>query len=241
MSRDTLSMRETHIKGLCACVRESVCVSVCVCVCVCAYIRRFYCLYGDSMNVAARMSANAKERGVCVSPQIAAHLASTAASRCSVSSSFSLLHLSSFPSVCIGSECASPAAHLASAAGHTATNVPSANDCSEVLKRASMRAPETASNAGFRGVETLISKETLNSTLNTPLHPSLTETRVASLRDSHSSDVVSEELADAASEAHASACTTPRFCVVSRGVLLILSHRIASHLTHVARIASDLL
>jgi hypothetical protein len=48
-----------------------------VCVCVC--IRRFYCLYGDSMNVAARMSANAKESGVCVSPSIAAHLASAPA------------------------------------------------------------------------------------------------------------------------------------------------------------------
>jgi hypothetical protein len=227
-------------------VREREKESECVCVCVCVCIRRFYCLYGDSMNVAARMSANAKDRGVCVSPQIAAHLASTAASRCSVSSSFSLLHLSSLPSVCIGSE-SSPAAHRASAAGHTATDVPSANDCSEELKRASMRAPETASEVGFRGVETLNSKdtlnskETLNSTINTPLHPSLTETRVASRRDSHSSNVVSEELADAASGAYASACTTPRLCVVSRGVLLILSHRIASHLTHVARIASDLL
>jgi len=193
-------------------------------------IRRFYCLYGDSMNVAARMSANAKERGVCVSPRIAAHLASTAASRCSVSSSFSLLHLSSVPSVRIGSESASPAAQRASAAGHTATNAPS-----EELKRASMRAPESASDAGCRGVETL------NSTLNTPLHTSLTETGVTSLRDGHSSDVASKELADAASEAHTFACATPRLCVVSRGVLLILSHRIASHLTHVARIASDLL
>ena len=182
------------------------------------------------MNVAARMSANAKESGVCVSPRIAAYLASTAASRCSVSSSFSLLHLSSVPSVCTGSECASPAAHRASAAGHTATNAPS-----EELKRLSMRAPETASDAGFRGLETL------NSTLNTPLHPSLAESRVTSLRDGHSSDVASKELADAASEAHASACATPRLCVVSRGVLLILSHRIASHLNHVARIASDLL
>ncbi len=147
-----------------------------MCVCVC--IRRFYCLYGDSMNVAARMSANARESGVCVSPEIAAHLASTAASKCSFSSSFSLVHLSSVPSVCTGSECASPAAHRASAAGHTATDAPS-----EELK----------------------------------------------------------ELANAASEAHASACTTRRLCVLSRGVLLILSHRIASHLTHVARIASDLL
>jgi hypothetical protein len=212
--------------GVCVCERECECECVCVCVC----IRRFYCLYGDSMNVAARMSANAKENGVCVSPQIAAHLASTAASRCSVSS-FSLLHLSSVPSVRIGSECASPAAQRASAAGHTATNAPS-----EELKRASMRAPETASDAGFRGLETL------NSTLNTRLHPSLTESRVTSLRDGHSSDVASKELADAASEAHAaSACATPRLCVVSRGLLLILSHRVASHLTHVARIAPDLL
>ena len=66
--------------------------------CVCVYIRRFYCLYGDSMNVAARMSANAKESGVCVSPQIAAHLASALAS---------LPRRSSFPSVWIGSDCAS--------------------------------------------------------------------------------------------------------------------------------------
>jgi hypothetical protein len=159
------------------------------------FIRRFYCLYGDSMNVAARMSANARESGVCVSPEIAAHLASTA-----------------------------------SAAGQIAFDVPS-----EELKRASMRAHETASDAGFR------SSETLNSTLNKPLYPSLTEARVSRLRDGHSSDVASKELADAASEAHASACTTRRLCVVSRGVLLILSHRIASHLTHVARIASDLL
>ena len=98
-----------------------------------------------------------------------------------------------------------------------------------------MRAPETASDAGFRGLETL------NSTLNTPLHPSLAEGRVTSRRDGHSSDVASEELADAASEAHASACATPRLCVVSRGVHLMLCHGIASHLTHVARIASDLL
>ena len=42
--------------------------------------RRFYCLYGDAMNVAARMSANAKEGSVCVSPQIASHLCSAAAS-----------------------------------------------------------------------------------------------------------------------------------------------------------------
>jgi len=128
----------------------------------------------------------------------------------------------------IGSESASPAAHRASAAGHT--DAPS-----KELKRVSMRAPESASDAGCRGVETL------NSTLNTPLHTSLTETGVTSLRDGHSSDVASKELADAASEAHASACTTRRLCVVSRGVHLILSHRIASHLTHVARIASDLL
>jgi hypothetical protein len=180
---------------------------VCVCVCVC--IRRFYCLYGDSMNVAARMSANARESGVCVSPEIAAHLASTSASKCSFSSSFSLVHLSSVPSVCTGSECASPAAHRASAAGHTATDAPS-----EELKRASMSAPETVSNqtAGFRG------SEMLNSTLNKPLHPSLTEARVARLRDGHSSDVASKELADAASEAHASACTARRLCVLSRGV-----------------------
>jgi hypothetical protein len=155
---------------------------VCVCVCVC--IRRFYCLYGDSMNVAARMSANAKESGVCVSPQIAAHLASAAASRRSVSVSLPRL-------------------------------------------------------ARFRGLETL------NSTLNTPhvtaLHPSLTETRVTSHRDSHSSDVALEEPdAASATQAHASACATPRLCVVSRGVHLILSHCIASHLTHVAGLASDL-
>ncbi len=178
----------------CVCERE--CVSVCICVCVCMCIRRFYCLYGDSMNVAARMSANAKESGVCVSPQIAAHLASAAGSRCSVSASVSLPRLSSLPSVCLGSECASPAAHCASAAAHTATDGPF------------------------------------------------------------------EELADAASEAHASACTTPRLSVVSRGVHLILSHLVASDLaltrtlthvatslrrasdltlTHVARIASELL
>ncbi len=163
---------------VCTCLRARLCVCVCVRVCVCVCIRRFYCLYGDSMNVAARMSANAKESGVCVSPQIAAHLASAAASRCP-----------------------------------TATDVPS-----EELKRASTRALETASDAGFRGLETL------DSTLKTPLHPSLTETRVTSLRDGHSSDVASEELADAASEAHASACRTPRLCVVSRGVHLILSH-----------------
>ena len=82
-----------------------------------------------------------------------------------------------------------------------------------------MRAPETAYDAGFRGLDTL------NSTLlNTPhvttshLHPSLTE---ASVRDGHSSDVASEELADGASEAHASACVTPRLCLVSRGVHLM--------------------
>jgi hypothetical protein len=209
-------------------------VCVCVCVCACVCIRRFYCLYGDSMNVAARMSASAKESGVCVSPQIAAHLASAEASGRSVSASASIPRLSSFPSVCIGSECVSPAVHRASAAGHTAIDVPS-----EELKRASMRAAETACNAGFRGLDTL------NSTLNTPhvtaLNPSLTETRVTSLRDSHSSDVTSEELAGADSEAHASACATPRLCVVSRGVHLMLCHLIASHLTHVARIASDLL
>ncbi len=170
-----------------------------MCVCVC--IRRFYCLYGDSMNVAARMSANAKESGVCVSPQIAAHLASAASSRRSVTAAVSLPRLSSFPSVCIGSECASPAAHRASATLHTATEVVP----SQELVRASMRAAETASNAGV---------VPLNSTLNTPhvtpLHPSLTETRVTSIGDSYSSGLVSEELADAASEA----CATPRLCVV---------------------------
>ena len=201
--------------------------------CVC--IRRFYCLYGDSMNVAARMSANAKESGVCVSPQIAAHLASAASSRRSVTAAVSLPRLSSFPSVCIGSECASPAAHRASATLHTATEVVP----SQELVRASMRAAETACDAGFRGLDTL------NSTLNNPrvtgLHPSLTETRVMTLRDGHSSDVASGELANAASEAHASACAAPRLCVVSRGVHLNLCHRIASRLTHVARIASDLL
>jgi hypothetical protein len=178
-------------------------VCVCVCVCVCVRIRRFYCLYGDSMNVAARMSANAKESGVCVSPQIAAHLASAASSRRSVTAAVSLPRLSSFPSMCIGSECASPAAHRASAAGHTAIDVPS-----EELMKASMRAAETACDAGFRG------SDTLNSTLNTPhvtpLHPSLTETRVTSIGDCYSSGLVSEELADAASEA----CATPRLCVV---------------------------
>ena len=198
-------------------------------------IRRFYCLYGDSMNVAARMSANAKENGVCVSPQMAAHLASAAASRRSISASVSVSasvsspSLSSFPAVVMGKLApVSPAVDRASAAGHT--DAPS-----EELKRASMRAPETASDAGFRGVETL------NSTLNTPLHTSLADSRVTSLRDGHSSDVPSEELAHAASEAHASACVTPRLCLVSRGVLLMLSHLIATHLTHVARIASDLL
>ena len=196
-----------------------------MCVCVC--IRRFYCLYGDSMNVAARMSANAKESGLCVSPQIAAHLASAAASRRSVSAAVSLPCLSSFPSVCRGSECVSPAAHRASATGHTAIDVPS-----EELKKASMRAAATASDAGLGP---------LNSTLNTPhatpLHPSLTETRVTSIGDSYSSGLVSEELADAASEA----CATPRLCIVSRGVHLMLCHGMASHLTHVARIASHLL
>jgi hypothetical protein len=135
-------------------------------------IRRFYCLYGDSMNVAARMSANAKESGVCVSPQIAAHLESTAASRSP--RTLPQPRLSSFPSACLGSDCASTAARCASASAHTA-------------------------------------------------------------------DVPSEELADGGSEAHASACTTPRLSVVSRGVHLIPSHLIASHLTHVARSASDLL
>ncbi len=200
--------------------------------CVC--IRRFYCLYGDSMNVAARMSANAKESGLCVSPQIAAHLASAAASRPSLSAAVGLQRQGSFPSVSIEFLSASPAAHRASAAGHTATDAPS-----EELKRASMRAAETACDAGFRGLDTL------NSTLNNPrvtgLHPSLTETRVMTLRDGHSSDVASGELANAASEAHASACAAPRLCVVSRSVHLKLCHRIASHLTHVVRIASDLL
>ncbi len=177
-------------------------------------IRRFYCLYGDSMNVAARMSANAKESGVCVSPQIAAHLASTSASRSP--RTLPQPRLSSFPSACLGSECASPAAHRASAAALT-TDVPS-----EELKRASMRAAETAPDAGFRGLDTINS--TPNTPHVTPLHPSLKETRDASLRDGHSSDVTSEELADAASEAHASACTTRRLCVVSRGVHLIPSH-----------------
>jgi hypothetical protein len=146
----------------------------------------------------------------------------------------------------------SPAVDRASAAGHTATDAPS-----EELKRASMRAAETAYDAGFRGLETLNSTlntthvttlETLNSTLNTrhvttsPLHPSLTETSlVTSVRDRHSSDVPSEELADGGSEAHASACVTPRLCLVSRGVHLMLSHLIATHLTHVASIASHLL
>jgi hypothetical protein len=162
-----------------------VCVRVCVCVC----IRRFYCLYGDSMNVAARMSANAKESGVCVSPQIAAHLASAAASRCSasagvcvspqiaahlasaaasrrsVSGGVSVPRPSSYASACLGSESVSPAARCASAAAHTA-------------------------------------------------------------------DVASEELADGGSEAHASACTTPRLCVVCcvarRASDLIASHR-SSH------------
>jgi hypothetical protein len=90
-----------------------------------------------------------------------------------------------------------------------------------------MSAAETASDAGFRGFDT----DTLNSTPNTPhvtpLHPSLEETRVTSLRDGHSSDVPSEELADAGSEAHASACTTRRLCVLSRGVHLIPCHCIS--------------
>ena len=206
--------------------------------CVRVCIRRFYCLYGDSMNVAARMSANAKESGLCVSPQIAAHLASAAASRRSLSAAASrrslsaaasLPCLSSFPSVCTGSECVSAAVHRASAAGHTAIDVPS-----EELKKASMRAAATAtaSDAGLGP---------LNSTLNTPhatpLHPSLTETRVTSIGDCYSSELVSEKLADAASEA----CATPRLCIVSRGVHLMLCHGMASHLTHVARIASHLL
>jgi hypothetical protein len=209
-------------------------VTVCVCVCVCVCIRRFYCLYGDSMNVAARMSANAKESGLCVSPQIAAHLASAAASRRSVTAAVSLQRQSSFPSMCTGSEVVSPAVHRASAAGHTAIDVPS-----EELMTAGMRAAETACDAGFRSLDTLNS--TLNTPHVTPLHPSLTETRVTSLKDGHSSDVASEEPANADSEAHASACATPRLCVVSRGVHLMLCHGIASHLTHVARIASDLL
>ena len=66
--------------------------------------------------------------------------------------------------------------------------------------KASMRAAETACDAGFRGLDTL------NSTLNTPhvtaAHPSLTEIRVTSVRDGHSSDVATDEPADAASEAH---------------------------------------
>jgi hypothetical protein len=201
-------------------------------------IRRFYCLYGDSMNVAARMSANAKESGVCVSPQIAAHLASAAACRPSVTAAVSLPRQSSFPSVCIGSEVVSRAVDRASAAAHTAIDVPS-----EELIKASMRAAETACDAGFRGLDTVNS--TLNTPHVTPLHPSLrpppTETRVTSLKDGHSSDVASEEPANADSEAHASACATPRLCDVSRGVHLMLCHGIASHLTHVARIASDLL
>ena len=191
-------------------------MSECVCVC----IRRFYCLYGDSMNVAARMSANAKESGLCVSPQIAAHLASAAASRRSVSAAVSLPCLSSFPSVCRGSECVSPAAHRASATGHTAIDVPS-----EELKKASMRAAETACDAGFRGLETLNS--TLNTPHATPLHPSLTETRVTSIGDSCSSELVSEKLADAASEA----CATPRLCVVWRGVHLMSCCLISSKLS----------
>ena len=163
------------------------------------------------MNVAARMSANAKESGLCVSPQIAAHLASAAASRRSVSAAVPLPCLSSFPSVCRGSECVSPAAHRASATGHTAIDVPS-----EELKKASMSAAETASDAGFRGLDTRNS--TRNTLHVTPLHLSLTETRVTSLKDGHSSDVASREPANADSEAHASACATPRLCILSRGV-----------------------
>ena len=136
-------------------VRGLVCVRERVSECVYVYIRRFYCLYGDSMNVAARMSANAKESGVCVSPQIAAHLASASASASALAS---LPHLSSFPSV--WSDCASSAAKTASPAGHTATDVPS-----EELKWASMRALETVSDAGFL------------ETLKTPLGPSLRDTR----------------------------------------------------------------
>jgi hypothetical protein len=193
-------------------------------------IRRFYCLYGDSMNVAARMSANAKESGLCVSPQIAAHLASAAASRPSLSAAVRLQRQGSFPSVCIdfASASSSPAAHRAAAAGHTATDAPS-----EELKRASMRAAETACDTGFRGLDTLNrGLTTLNSTLHTPhvienvntdLHHSLTETRVMALRDGRSSDVASGEPANAASEVHASACATPRLCILSRGVHLNLS------------------
>jgi hypothetical protein len=134
-------------------------------------IRRFYCLYGDSMNVAARMSANAKESGVCVSPQIAAHLASA-----------SLPRRSSFPSVWIGSDCAavaahpaSPAAHCASAtadaaspAAHTASDVPS-----EELQRPSMRVCEAESVCEMGYLETL-------NTRHTPPDPSLRDTRVSS-------------------------------------------------------------
>ena len=155
----------------------------CVCLQDCLLcIRRFYCLYGDSMNVAAWMSTNAKESGVCVSPQIVEHLASATDSRC-----------------------------------HTSTDV-----SSEELKRVSMRASQTASDTGFRDLETL------NSTLNTSLHHSLTETRDTIFRDGHSSDVSSHLIS-----------------LMSRGLLLIYSNRIeSSHqflqvVRCVARIASD--
>jgi hypothetical protein len=157
--------------------------------CVC--IRRFYCLYGDSMNVAARMSANAKESGVCVSPSIAAHLASAPAhtdthtdtdtdtdtDNCRVPGSLlrTLSERLGIPSEWIGSDSALPAAHAGSA-GHT--DVPS-----EELERASMRVAEheTASDARVE-------------TLQTPLDPSRRGTSVTS------------------------ACATPRLCVVWRGV-----------------------
>jgi hypothetical protein len=66
----------------------------------------------------------------------------------------------------------SPAVDRASAAGHTATDAPS-----EELKRASMRAAETAYDAGFRGLETLNSTLTTPHVTTSPLHPSLIETR----------------------------------------------------------------
>ena len=162
--------------------------------CVCACIRRFYCLYGDSMNVAARMSANAKESGVCLSPSIAAHLASapaeahtrarthTQTDNCRVPGSLlrTLSERLGIPSEWIGSDSALPAAHARSAS-HTATDMPS-----EELERASMRVTEHETASDARG-----------ETLETRLDASRRDTRVPS------------------------ACATPRLCVVWRGVHLM--------------------
>ncbi len=167
-------------------------------------IRRLYCLYGDSMNVAARMSANAKESGVCVSPSIAAHLASAPAHEdththththnCRVPGSLlrTLSERLGILSEWIGSDSALPAAHAGSA-GHTATDVPS-----EELERASMRVAEheTASDARVE-------------TLQTPLDPSRRDTSVTS------------------------ACAKPRLCVVWRGVHVMSCRLMSSSLAYV--------